>query len=260
VFVFLERRGEQWAPCAVGASQHHTGARLVWDSVEKWPDPDGKHPVVYVAAGSHAGYFTSSDKPLESFLQPGWGRRLVAGITRFREDSLAEAEKSRARVDLGRARAAQEGMGFFPQIFAAIREAGTAPLEGQDAAADQAPAGDERTSRREPMAKERPNGQGLVIGPDRPQSASAESEIVPWNAVLLDDRQGWVEFRGLWGHRTRLADESGPPGPKWERPEHKGGVDPSLPQGCAGCRLYWANPLRWLEQAWDVGRAEEAGA
>lgn len=35
-----------------------------------------------------------------------------------------------------------------------------------------------------------------------------------WRQVLISDETDWVKFKGLWGVKSLLADESGPPGPK----------------------------------------------
>jgi len=47
-------------PLLVGLSEHCTGARRDWKGVQR----RGSRPVVYVALGSHANYFTPGKKPL----------------------------------------------------------------------------------------------------------------------------------------------------------------------------------------------------
>jgi hypothetical protein len=44
-------------PQVVTYAQHNGGAGRAWSEVEHHPDPDGVHPVVYVAPFSHASYF-----------------------------------------------------------------------------------------------------------------------------------------------------------------------------------------------------------
>ncbi|MFT3891977.1 MAG: hypothetical protein QM730_10115 [Anaerolineales bacterium] len=48
----------------------------------------------------------------------------------------------------------------------------------------------------------------------------------------------WVEYQGLWGVKSILRDESGPPGPKWDRSDKFFMIYP---------RLRWEKPLEWLK-------------
>jgi hypothetical protein len=54
VNVVLDQNGQ---PLEAAYSQHCTGERMPWGQVEKSP-ADSTHPVVYVALGSHANYFS----------------------------------------------------------------------------------------------------------------------------------------------------------------------------------------------------------
>jgi hypothetical protein len=49
-------------PVTVGYSQHCTGERRPWAAVERWQG--STHPVVYVAAGSHANLFAAGEHPI----------------------------------------------------------------------------------------------------------------------------------------------------------------------------------------------------
>ena len=49
-------------PVTVGYSQHCTGERRPWAEVERWQG--STHPVVYVAAGSHANLFAAGEHPI----------------------------------------------------------------------------------------------------------------------------------------------------------------------------------------------------
>jgi hypothetical protein len=53
-------------PLFVGYSQHCTGARQAWADVPR----SGKHPVVYVAWGSHANYFGPGTHPIDTSCIP----------------------------------------------------------------------------------------------------------------------------------------------------------------------------------------------
>ena len=58
-----------------------------------------------------------------------------------------------------------------------------------------------------------------------------------WKQILLSAEQTWVEYKGLWGVKSILKDESGPPGPKWDRPDQFFMIYP---------RKRWESPLEWL--------------
>jgi hypothetical protein len=64
------------SPLYVGYSQHCLGQRRTWSKV---PRLHGTHPVVYVAAGSHANYLSKGEHPIEtSCLPPGTADLLEA--------------------------------------------------------------------------------------------------------------------------------------------------------------------------------------
>jgi hypothetical protein len=58
-----------------------------------------------------------------------------------------------------------------------------------------------------------------------------------WRQVVLDPEPGWVQYQGLWGVKSTLHDESGPPGPKWDRPDKLFQIAP---------RKRWDRELDWL--------------
>ena len=55
-------------PVTVGYSQHCTGERRPWAAVERWQG--STHPVVYVAAGSHANLFASVSAGISALWGP----------------------------------------------------------------------------------------------------------------------------------------------------------------------------------------------
>jgi len=62
-------------PVFVGYSDHCTGTTRAWDAMK--PEPlDGTHPIVYVAAGSHANELTAGTHPIPVQCIPG----LVIGL------------------------------------------------------------------------------------------------------------------------------------------------------------------------------------
>ena len=236
VFVFLERSNGQYVPTGVGLSQHHEGDYRSWRATERWPDREkGPHPVIYVAAGSHANYFTSADKPMRSLFKPGCGQKVIAYYERFRDQFRPDAEKHKQLLT-GALKRRDEQDERQPEA------------QGDEAAVKL----EERASRRVRKAEEHPNGRGLIIGPGKP-AALARQPVTSWShpAVVLEDGAlpDWAKFRGLWGQKTLLKDESGPPGPKWERAGHEveEGDEEALKE-CEGCRLYWAHPLHWRDK------------
>jgi hypothetical protein len=60
-----------------------------------------------------------------------------------------------------------------------------------------------------------------------------------WKQVLLSPEPDWVQYKGLWGVKSLLKDESGPPGPKWDRPDKLFAVYP---------RKRWDQSLEWLTE------------
>ena len=61
-----------------------------------------------------------------------------------------------------------------------------------------------------------------------------------WQPVLLNSEPIWVQYKGLWGVKSLLNEESGPPGPKWDRPmKDQIGVNR---------RVRWDKPLDWLAE------------
>jgi len=60
-----------------------------------------------------------------------------------------------------------------------------------------------------------------------------------WKPVVLTAEHTWVEYQGLWGVKSILQDESGPPGPKWDRSDQFFMIYP---------RKRWERPLEWLRE------------
>jgi len=62
VMIVLKLDGKSLRPSVCACSAHHSGFWVSWRDVEKADSlkqrvPDGEHPIVYVAHGSHANYF-----------------------------------------------------------------------------------------------------------------------------------------------------------------------------------------------------------
>ena len=65
-------------------------------------------------------------------------------------------------------------------------------------------------------------------------------KVKEWKRLLLNPEPEWVQYKGLWGVKSFLKEESGPPGPKWDRPKkNETGVQE---------RKRWGRPLDWLRE------------
>jgi hypothetical protein len=60
-----------------------------------------------------------------------------------------------------------------------------------------------------------------------------------WKQVVLSPEPDWLHYKGLWGVKSLLKDESGPPGPKWDRPDKLFAVYP---------RKRWDRSPEWLAE------------
>jgi hypothetical protein len=73
-------------------------------------------------------------------------------------------------------------------------------------------------------------------------------QLHEWKQILLSPEQAWVNYKGLWGVKSLLKDESGPPGPKWDRPDKLFAVHP---------RKRWEKSLEWLEELENIGMSKK---
>jgi hypothetical protein len=64
------------APISVGYSQHCLGERRAWEDVVR----EDTHPVVYVAAGSHANYFSTGEHPYDPRCVPLQAQALLTQL------------------------------------------------------------------------------------------------------------------------------------------------------------------------------------
>ena len=85
VTVLLDKRER---PILVGLSEHCTGARRDWTGVQH----RGSRPVVYVALGSHANYFTPGKKPLA---RKCWPKEALAVYDAYKVPLLDSAARGR---------------------------------------------------------------------------------------------------------------------------------------------------------------------
>ncbi len=199
--LFLRRQDDGYVPHEVALSQHHSIGRRFWDEVEK-AGPGREHPVIYVAVGSHANYFEPGKVGLADLVRESWLKRVLKFV-------LESRRRSRQAADEGVA---------ISQSWMDRR----APQRSEDL-----------------TTADDPDGKGLVIGPAMPQSGPPDQRPAEWTAAILDGGQSWIDYQGLWGLRSLLRNESGPPGPQWEREENL--LRSERESGRR--RLAWENPL-----------------
>jgi hypothetical protein len=228
-------------PHSLLLSQHGNGAMELWQDVRRVKEKDGSettHPLVYVALGSHANYSRPQVIRSASFFQDGLFQRFVYwldGLIHFLFLLFNPSQKAR--------QIALRELSTHPEI--ALTEDAFAKLR------------DERDHYLVSLPLEIATGDGIRIGYEgnpRGERIGMSSSylkrvmsnrkvvhppIREWRQVLLDPEPGWVNYKGLWGVKSLMKDESGPPGPKWDRPDKLFAVNP---------RKRWEKSLEWLQE------------
>jgi hypothetical protein len=238
VAVYLKNRH----PYAVLFSQHGAGNIEKWGSVLKAVDRQGNpttHPVVYVALGSHANYSRPEVIRSPSMYKPGRLQRFLYwldGLIHYlfmwfnpsqkaRQIALKELQSKRTKF-------------LAEDAFVYMRDEMdhyVVSLPMEIASGDGFRVGFQGDNLREGVVKSSSFLKRVMS--DR---KAARPKVREWKRVLLDPEPDWVQYKGLWGVKSMLQDESGPPGPKWDRPR----------KGQAGVmeRKRWGRPLEWLAE------------
>lgn len=228
-------------PYSVLLSQHGTGAMELWQDVRCVKDRGGKettHPLIYVALGSHANYSKPEVIRSASLFHEGFFQRFiywVDGLIHFLFMLFNPSEKER-QIAL-RELAIHPAAALTEETFEKLR--------------------DERDHYMVSLPLEIATGDGFRIGYEGDprseiigrsssylrRSKSDRKVIHPrgraWKQILLSPEPEWVNYKGLWGVKSLLRDESGPPGPKWDRPDKLFAVYP---------RKRWEKSLEWLTE------------
>jgi hypothetical protein len=125
------------APLYVGYSQHCLGQRRTWSKVPRW---HGTHPVVYVAAGSHANYLSDGRHTIETSCLPAGAAELLQangldlpvdyadGSALSGPSALGESVTSIISVDGGPSWVAFPGFWGELQYFKAPAPVGLVPI------------------------------------------------------------------------------------------------------------------------------------
>ncbi|HEX6034591.1 MAG TPA: hypothetical protein VFY83_09170 [Anaerolineales bacterium] len=232
-------------PYSLLLSQHGTGAMELWQDVRCVKEKDGRettHPLIYVALGSHANYSKPQVIRSASLFHEGLFQRFIYwldGLIHFLFLLFNPSEKER-QIAL-RELATHPATAFTEETFEKLR--------------------DEKDHYLVSLPLEIATGEGFRIGyegdPKREKIGISSSYIKrvmsnrkvvhpksrQWKQVLLDPEPEWVNYKGLWGVKSMLKDESGPPGPKWDRPDKLFAVYP---------RKRWDKSLEWLTELENI--------
>ena len=226
-------------PYAVLFSQHGSGALEPWENVQRVKDEDGRdttHPVIYTALGSHANYGKPEVIRSANLYREGLVQRLIYwidGLIHFLFLFFNPSEQTRQmalhQLTMHPATALTE------EAFAKLRDERdhyvvSLPLE--IATGDGFRIGYEGNLQYEPVGMSSSYLKRVMSDREVTHPQSQE-----WEQVLLDPEPDWVQYKGLWGVKSTLRDESGPPGPKWDRPDKLFQVHP---------RKRWDQALEWL--------------
>ena len=232
-------------PYSLLLSQHGTGAMELWQDVRCVKEKDGRettHPLIYVALGSHANYSKPQVIRSASLFHEGLFQRFIYwldGLIHFLFMLFNPSEKER-QIAL-RELATHPATALTEETFEKLR--------------------DEKDHYLVSLPLEIATGEGFRIGyegdPKREKIGISSSYIKrimsnrkvvhpqsrQWKQVLLDPEPEWVNYKGLWGVKSLMKDESGPPGPKWDRPDKLFAVYP---------RMRWEKSLEWLTELENI--------
>lgn len=229
-------------PYAVLLSQHGAGNIERWDTTLKVKDKDGKettHPLVYVALGSHANYSRPEVIRSPSMYKPGRVQRLMFRIDGWIHYIFMLVNPNQKARQIALREMQSRGTHVLAEdAFIYMRDEEdhyVVSLPMEIASGDGFRIGYAGDSSREGVV--RSSSYIRRVMSDRKTSRPKGKE---WRRVLLNPEPDWVQYKGLWGVKSWLRDESGPPGPKWDRPRRK--------QTGVYERKRWGRPLEWLEE------------
>jgi len=228
-------------PYAVLFSQHGSGAMELWKNVRHVKDKNGHattHPLIYAALGSHANYSKPEVIRMHHLVNGGFVQRFLYwtdGLLHFLFMLFNPSQRER-QIAL-RQLALHPATALTEESFANMR--------------------DERDHYVVSLPMEIATGDGFRVGlygdhvhEEVGKSSSYLKRIMSdrkvthppareWKQILLAPEPDWIQYQGLWGVKSILADESGPRGPKWSRPDQFFMIHP---------RKRWESPLGWLRE------------
>lgn len=229
-------------PYAVLFSQHGAGHIEKWDAANFVIDKHGEkttHPLVYVALGSHANYSKPDVIRSPGMYKTGRFQRMLFwadGLIHYIFLLLNPSQKAR-QIALNEIAARHTDV-LAEDAFAELRDEEdhyVASLPMEMATGDGV-----RIGNREAHLRERFMKSDSYLKRHKSDRQTTRPKINEWQRILLNSEPDWVQYRGLWGVKSWLVEESGPPGPKWDRPQ----------EGQVGVleRKRWGKPLEWLAE------------
>ncbi len=230
------------SPYAVLFSQHGAGNIEKWETVIKAVDKlevVTTHPVVYVALGSHANYSRPEAIRSPSMYKPGKLQRFLFwtdGLIHYLFLLLNPNQKAR---QIALKEIATKHTNFLAEdAFIYMRDEAdhyVVSLPMELSSGDGFRLGFQGDNLREGVVKSSSYLKRIMS--DR---KTVRPKVKEWRRELLNPEPDWVQYKGLWGVKSFLKDESGPPGPKWDRPQkNQAGVKE---------RMRWGSPLEWLAE------------
>lgn len=229
-------------PYALLLSQHGAGNIEKWETVIKAIDKEGKettHPVIYAALGSHANYSKPDVIRSPSMYKPGRLQRFLFwfdGLVHYLFLLFNPSQKAR-QIALKELQVKHANV-LAEDAFVSLKDEAdhyivSLPLE--IASGDGFRIGFQGDNLKEQVLK-----SSSYIKRVMSDRSVTRPKVKEWRRVVLNPEPDWVQYKGLWGVKSSLSDESGPPGPKWERFKKN--------QKNAKQRLRWSKPLSWLEE------------
>jgi hypothetical protein len=226
-------------PYSVLFTKHVSGAMELCKNDNCVMDKDGNdttHPIIYVALGSHANYSKPEVIRSPSLFHEGFVQRFlywIDGLIHFLFMLFNPSEKAR-QIAL-RELATHPATALTEETFAKLRDERdhyVVSLPMEIATGDGFRIGCEGDYRHEEIGISSSYLKRIMSNREatRPQSSK-------WRQVVLNPEPGWIQYQGLWGVKSTLRDESGPPGPKWDRPDNLFQISP---------RKRWDRELEWL--------------
>lgn len=228
-------------PYALLLSQHGAGNIEPWETVIKAVDKEGKattHPVVYAALGSHANYSKPDVIRSPTMYKPGRLQRFLFwfdGLVHYLFLLFNPNQKAR-QIALKELQAKHANV-LAEDAFISLKDEAdhyivSLPLE--IASGDGFRVGFQGDNLKEPVLKSSSYLKRVMS-----HREVARPKVKEWKRVLLNPEPDWVQYKGLWGVKSLLSDESGPPGPKWDRKKKNQEVTQ---------RVRWSQPLSWLAE------------
>jgi hypothetical protein len=228
-------------PYAVLLSQHGSGAMEMWQNVRRVKDERGcltTHPLIYAALGSHANYSKPEVIRMHLLVNSGFVQRFLYwtdGLLHFLFMLFNPSQRER-QIAL-RQLALHPATALTEESFANLRDKEdhyVVSLPMEIATGDGVRIGVHGDHEHEEVGKSSSYLKRMMS--DRKVTHPPTRE---WKQVVLDPEPEWIQYQGLWGVKSLLKDESGPPGPKWSRPDQFFMIRP---------RKRWESPLAWLRE------------